>query len=66
MIKPYQVFNKTFKKSNLKKIYDEFIKNSTSTGIDGINNKTYQIKITEEVNIINRKIFDNTYNFSFL
>ncbi|WP_455757641.1 reverse transcriptase domain-containing protein [Sulfurimonas sp.] len=64
-MKPFRIFNRNFKKKYIKKIYEESIKNKPSVGIDGINIDVFDKKLDDEVEIINRKILDKTYNFSF-
>lgn len=62
---PFRVFNKNFKVKNIKNVFDNFIKNKPSTGIDGININSFEKKSDIEFEIINRKVLDKTYNFSF-
>lgn len=64
-MKPFKIFNRNFKKKNIKKVYDESIKNKPSTGIDGVNIKVFDEKLDDEIKIINRKILNKTYCFSF-
>jgi retron-type reverse transcriptase len=62
---PFKIFNKNIKIKNIKKIFDNTIKNKPSIGIDGINIKNYEKKQDSEFELINRKILNKTYNFSF-
>ncbi len=65
MNRPYLVFNNNFKNKNIKKVYENSIKNKPSVGIDGININVFEKKVEEEIKIIHDKIFNQTYNFSF-
>ncbi|OHD96405.1 MAG: hypothetical protein A3E21_06905 [Sulfurimonas sp. RIFCSPHIGHO2_12_FULL_36_9] len=62
---PFKIFNKNFKLKNIKKVFNNSIKNKPSTGIDGININNFEKKLDIEFEIINRKVLDKTYNFSF-
>ena len=62
---PFKIFNKNIKIKNIKKVFDDTIKNKPSIGIDGINIKSYEKKQDSEFELINRKILNKTYNFSF-
>lgn len=62
---PFKIFNKNIKIKNIKKVFDDTIKNKPSIGIDGINIKNYEKKQDSEFELINRKILNKTYNFSF-
>jgi len=64
-MKPFKIFNRNFKKIYIRKIYNDSIKNKPSTGVDGINIKVFDKKIDAEIEIINRKILNKTYDFSF-
>ena len=65
MIYPFKIFNKNFNIKNIKKIFEDSIKNRPSLGVDGINIQSFEKKLDNELNLINRKVMDNTYNFSF-
>ena len=65
MIYPFKIFNKNFNIKNIKKIFEDSIKNRPSLGVDGINIQSFEKKLDNEFNLINRKVMDNTYNFSF-
>lgn len=62
---PFRIFNKNIKIKNIEKVFNDSIKNKPSTGIDGINLTTFEINKNNEFEIINRKILNKTYNFSF-
>lgn len=62
---PFKIFNKNFKLKNIKKVFDNSIKNKPSTGIDGININSFEKILDNELETINRKVFNKTYNFSF-
>ena len=64
-MKPYLIVNKNFKTKNIKKVFEEDIRNKPSVGIDGITITTFEKKLDIEMDTINRKIFNQTYNFSF-
>lgn len=64
-MKPYAIFNKNFKTKNIKKVFEEDIRNKPSVGIDGITITTFEKKLDFEMDTINRKILNQTYNFSF-
>ncbi len=61
----YKIFNKNLKIKNIKKVYNDSIKNKPSTGIDGINIECFNKKLNEEINLINEKVLVKSYNFSF-
>ncbi len=65
MIYPFKIFNKNFNIKNIKKTFEDSIKNRPSIGIDGINIQSFEKKLDDEFNLINRKVMGNTYNFSF-
>jgi retron-type reverse transcriptase len=62
---PFKIFNKNFTIKNIKKTFEASIQNKPSLGIDGINIKCYLKKLDNEIELINRKVFNKTYNFSF-
>lgn len=62
---PFKIFNKNFNIKNIKRVFEDSIKNKPSIGIDGINIKSYEKKLDTEFELINRKVLDKTYNFSF-
>jgi len=64
-MQPYRIFNKNFKSKNIKKVFEESIRNKPSIGLDGINITVFEKKLDIELDIINRKIMNKTYNFSF-
>jgi RNA-directed DNA polymerase len=64
-MKPYQIINRNFKCKNIDSIYQNFILNKPSVGVDGINIKSFKEKAETEISIINNKFLNQTYNFSF-
>jgi len=64
-LKSYQIFNKNFKIKNVKKIYENHIKDRPSVGIDGININVFEKSQDIEFETIHRKVFNGTYDFSF-
>jgi len=64
-MQPYRIFNKNFSKKNIKKVFEEDIRNKPSVGIDGITITTFEKKLDNEMDTINRKVLNKTYNFSF-
>ncbi len=64
-MQPYRIFNKNFSKKNIKKVFEEDIRNKPSVGIDGITITTFEKKLDIEMATINRKVLNKTYNFSF-
>ncbi len=62
---PYRIFNKHFSKKNIKNVFEKDIRNKPSIGIDGININAFEKKLDTEMEIINRKVLNQTYNFSF-
>jgi len=64
-MKPYQIFNKHFSKCNIKRVFEEDIRNKPSVGIDGITISNFEKKLDLEMDIISRKVKYETYNFSF-
>ncbi|NLP52448.1 reverse transcriptase domain-containing protein [Bacillus sp. RO1] len=59
-----KIFNKSFRKKAIKKIYEERVKLKPSTGIDGVNDVSFGKHIDLYVEVINRKVFNDTYKFS--
>lgn len=62
---PFKIFNRNIKIKNIKKVFEDSIQHKPSIGIDGINIKSFEIIKDIEFNIINKKIVNKTYNFSF-
>lgn len=61
----YRIFNKNFSKRSIKKVFEEDIRNKPSVGIDGITITSFEKKLDIEMDTINRKVLNQTYNFSF-
>lgn len=59
----YKVFNECFKKENLEQYYKTNVMYK-KTGLDRINTLTMNKRLTEECEIINRKVMNNTYKFT--
>lgn len=57
-------FRNYFSEKSLYRIYDEHIRFSTSSGIDNINQKSFNKIANEQILIASRKILDGSYNFS--
>jgi retron-type reverse transcriptase len=62
---PFKIFNRNIKIKNIKKVFEDSIQHKPSIGMDGINIKSFEIIKDIEFNIINKKIVNKTYNFSF-
>ena len=60
----YKLFNKEFRIDNLKKIYTEKIMFNSSPGIDRINRRSFERDLNSNLEIIERKANNGTYNFS--
>lgn len=59
-----KLFHTYISQKNLKKTYLEKIYYTTSMGIDNISPSTFNKKYIEEIEIINKKVKNNTYKFS--
>lgn len=57
-------FEKHFSEDNLKKIYEENVIQSSSTGIDNLSHKNFQKDIDKHISIVSRKVLDGSYNFT--
>jgi len=64
-MKPYQHFKKIFSSKNLKELYRQKVEFRAVPGIDKINRKVFEKRFDSEINIIHKKIHNETYNFSF-
>ncbi|PEE96966.1 hypothetical protein CON21_30800 [Bacillus thuringiensis] len=60
----YKDFNKYFKFENLESLYIEKISHKPSMGIDGINKKSFESNLNTYISIVNRKVFNSSYNFT--
>lgn len=60
----YKLFNKYFSKRNIKKIYETDTINSGSVGLDKINHNVFQNKLEENLEIIYRKVHNDTYKYT--
>lgn len=60
----YKDFNKLFQEKQIEDIYSEKVKLKPSTGLDGINKETFEKNFESYINIINRKVTNNTYKFT--
>jgi RNA-directed DNA polymerase len=56
-------FNKLFKKKVIKDLYEGKIKLKPSTGTDGVNNVSFEKNIDLYIDIINRKVNNDSYKF---
>ncbi len=61
----YKIFKKSFSAENIKKVYVDSIKNKLSIGIDGKNISVFESKLDDEIEVIVRKVENNSYDFSF-
>lgn len=57
-------FNSFFTVEYLKQVYLDFVVLSSATGIDNMSHKILRGMLDEQLNIINRKVFDSSYSFS--
>jgi retron-type reverse transcriptase len=57
-------FRNYFSEQSLHKVYDEYIRFSASSGIDNINQKSFNKIADQQILIASRKILDGSYNFS--
>jgi len=57
-------FRNYFSEMSLHKIYDEHIRFSASSGIDNINQKSFNKIADRQISIASRKILDGSYSFS--
>ncbi|MGB6127515.1 MAG: reverse transcriptase domain-containing protein [Psychrilyobacter sp.] len=63
-MKAYQLFNSLFKKNNLLRIYDENVQYKAAVGNDKINHRIFKGKLMDEIILISKKVFNNSYNFT--
>lgn len=63
-MKPYIAFKKYFTKKHLKNRYTEKIKGTQSIGLDRISPQKFQENLDENIDIIVRKVRNNTYRFT--
>jgi len=63
-MRAYESFYKRFTKNNLKKIYEENVKFKSSVGNDKVTHKVFEARLDEEIDIIYRKVINNTYKFT--
>lgn len=60
----YKKFNKIFKRKNIRDIYNDRIKLSNAIGLDRVRPQSFYNRLDSEVEIILRKIDNNTYKFT--
>lgn len=58
------LFKKSYEVENLRKIYFEKIKFRASAGIDRINSRVFERDLSNNLQIINRKVLNGTYKFT--
>lgn len=58
------LFYEFYQIANIKKIYLDGLKNKYSPGIDRVNNRVFEKKLNENINIIHRKVLNGTYSFT--
>jgi RNA-directed DNA polymerase len=63
-VSAYKIFKKLYKKKAIEGLYEEKIKSKPSTGIDGVNNVTFEKYLQDNIDIIQRKVNNDTYNFT--
>lgn len=57
-------FRKRFTKKKLLETYEERIIGSGAVGLDKVNGTNFQKHLTDNITIINRKVYNNTYKFT--
>lgn len=57
-------YKETFTRENLIKLYNEYIANSGVTGLDGVRKQDFKNKLDEEIDIILRKVENQSYSFT--
>ena len=57
-------FRNHFSEKSLRKIYNDHIRFSASSGIDNINQKSFKEIADQQISIASRKILDGSYSFS--
>lgn len=57
-------FRKYFSKQNLTQIYYSSVSYRSAVGIDRINTKSFELNLSENINVIYRKVRNGTYRFS--
>ncbi|HMT94198.1 RNA-directed DNA polymerase [uncultured Thiothrix sp.] len=60
----YKYFNNQFKATSLKQIYHNHIESNTAVGLDKIGRDKFRQECDNHIEIINRKVHNNTYNFT--
>jgi len=60
----YKHFNKEFRQKSLIKTYQKHIEESTAVGIDKIGRDKFKEEYLDHIRIINKKVNNDTYNFS--
>lgn len=60
----YLKFNRLFRITSLKNIYENNVKNSLAVGLDKTSRAIFEKNIENEVKIINRKVKNGTYSFT--
>lgn len=64
-MKSNHIFKEIFSTEYLRKLYRDKIEFKASPGIDKINKETFNKRFDQEINIIIKKTYANTYNFSY-
>lgn len=60
----YKYFNSLYSLKHIKEHYKEKIEENASTGLDRISNKKFKSQLDENIDIINKKVFSNSYKFT--
>jgi len=59
-----QLFSREFSRKKLENTYDKYINNHSTPGIDGISADTFKKNISSHIELIHKKVENNSYNFS--
>lgn len=64
MSKPYQIFAKKFKESNLQFLFEKKISKTRAVGRDGVRANQFAGHVAQEVELISKKVAKGTYKFT--
>lgn len=59
-----ELFQVLFRIDNIKEVYFERVRSKSSPGLDRINRKHFEKNLEENINIIHKKVLNNSYEFT--